>query len=771
MASSIQRRRGTTSDHSTFTGAVGEITIDTTKDTVVVHDGAVVGGVPLLREDGSNSSLALGSQGVPSLKFSGDPNTGIYSPGADQLAVATNGTRRLLIDSAGALTLDTGDATIYGVRVGRGASAISTNTVVGNDALTAITTGGLNTAMGGNALKANTDGIQNTAVGYNALIANTSGSYNTAYGLNALINNTTGSNNTCIGNPAGTSLTTGSNNTIIGCAVGAAGLADTVIIAAGATERLRITSTNTLNFVGAGTAGSTQTVSLSGSAPVNSLVLDSSGRLGIGTSSPGQNITVQSSASGTAPTFKLQNPVDSNSAQEAANNLSAGQLLFGATGAFPLTAKIESVYDASASFGRSAKLIISGANGAGTLTERVAIDVNGRVGIGTTSPSELLHVAGTIRIGAVPGTNTNAALPVLFQTSAGNIDGGSGLTYNPGGDVFSVGGNAISAGAFSGAGNLGTLTCANGSGQYDFRATNDSLRFIAGSSEAGRFDSSGRLLVGTTSDANGGQVEAKTAIVVSGNPAYGKKAFIAQIPYATTNITSSLLAGFDGNIHGVDLGYRYNGTGYDLCFATNSTISGSPTERMRISSSGLVSITGELTSNGKIATLVPAAVTSFSAVCNAGDQTATSLLLTSSRTDVFYHIQAFNGVTTECFRVEANGNTKNTNNSYGALSDAKIKENIVDATPKLVDLMQVKVRNYNLIGETTKQIGVVAQELESVFPAMVDENADRDENGNLLTTTTKGVKYSVFVPILIKALQEAVVKIESLEARLTAAGL
>jgi hypothetical protein len=186
---------------------------------------------------------------------------------------------------------------------------------------------------------------------------------------------------------------------------------------------------------------------------------------------------------------------------------------------------------------------------------------------------------------------------------------------------------------------------------------------------------------------------------------------------------------------------------------------------------GTLSVTG-LTSTGAIATSnVAAAVTSFSATCVAGDQTATSLKLASSRTDVFYHIQAFTSGTTEQFRVEANGNVKNTNNSYGALSDVKLKENIVDASPKLANLMQVKVRNYNLIGETTKQIGVVAQELETVFPSMVDESNDRDVDGNILETTTKGVKYSVFVPMLIKAIQEQQAIIESLKARLDAANL
>jgi len=50
MPTILQLRRGTTSEHSTFTGAVGEITVDTTKDCVVVHDGATAGGVPLATE-------------------------------------------------------------------------------------------------------------------------------------------------------------------------------------------------------------------------------------------------------------------------------------------------------------------------------------------------------------------------------------------------------------------------------------------------------------------------------------------------------------------------------------------------------------------------------------------------------------------------------------------------------------------------------------------------------------------------------------------------
>lgn len=51
MATEVKRRRGTTAEHSSFTGALAEVTVDTTKDTLVVHDGATAGGYPLLRED------------------------------------------------------------------------------------------------------------------------------------------------------------------------------------------------------------------------------------------------------------------------------------------------------------------------------------------------------------------------------------------------------------------------------------------------------------------------------------------------------------------------------------------------------------------------------------------------------------------------------------------------------------------------------------------------------------------------------------------------
>ena len=47
MPTAVQFRRGTTSQHSSFTGAAGEVTVDTDKDVAVVHDGSTAGGFPL----------------------------------------------------------------------------------------------------------------------------------------------------------------------------------------------------------------------------------------------------------------------------------------------------------------------------------------------------------------------------------------------------------------------------------------------------------------------------------------------------------------------------------------------------------------------------------------------------------------------------------------------------------------------------------------------------------------------------------------------------
>jgi len=113
MATQVQFRRGTTVEHAGFTGALGEVTVDTVKQTCVIHDATTAGGFPLLREDGTNSSLAPGSLSSCALKFANSSNTGIISPSIGEIALVTGGVARLTIDTSGSITIP-GNVTISG---------------------------------------------------------------------------------------------------------------------------------------------------------------------------------------------------------------------------------------------------------------------------------------------------------------------------------------------------------------------------------------------------------------------------------------------------------------------------------------------------------------------------------------------------------------------------------------------------------------------------------------------------------------------------------
>ena len=125
------------------------------------------------------------------------------------------------------------------------------------------------------------------------------------------------------------------------------------------------------------------------------------------------------------------------------------------------------------------------------------------------------------------------------------------------------------------------------------------------------------------------------------------------------------------------------------------------------------------------------------------------------------------------FIVNGDGTVRSATNTYTSTSDVKMKENVVDANSQWNDIKAVKVRNFNYKESTglptLKQIGVVAQELETTSPNLVEESIDRDpDTGEDLGTTTKNVKYSILYMKSIKALQEAQTRIETLEAKVAA---
>jgi hypothetical protein len=129
-----------------------------------------------------------------------------------------------------------------------------------------------------------------------------------------------------------------------------------------------------------------------------------------------------------------------------------------------------------------------------------------------------------------------------------------------------------------------------------------------------------------------------------------------------------------------------------LAFSVTRDGASSPTERMRIRESG------------EIGTFGAGDVIGASSAVGAG---------TSNNLFVGQHSASAVLGGTVSFRVWTNGNVINTNNSYGAISDVKLKENIVDASSQWDDLKALQVRNYNLKEDQTHtQIGLVAQEVE-----------------------------------------------------------
>jgi hypothetical protein len=113
MTTAVQRRRGTSTEHSTFTGLNGEITVNTTTYTAHIHDGATAGGVPLAKADGSNIVTS-------SIDINGGTIDGTVIGGTTPAAVTTS--------SLVATTADINAGTIDGTVIGGTTPAAGTFT-------------------------------------------------------------------------------------------------------------------------------------------------------------------------------------------------------------------------------------------------------------------------------------------------------------------------------------------------------------------------------------------------------------------------------------------------------------------------------------------------------------------------------------------------------------------------------------------------------------------------------------------------------------------
>jgi Chaperone of endosialidase len=375
-------------------------------------------------------------------------------------------------------------------------------------------------------------------------------------------------------------------------------------------------------------------------------------------------------------------------------------------------------------------------------TVRATLDSSGRLGIGTTSATATLQVS--------PSSGS-----ANFQVSRGS----KGLQINQDSDSADPNINVI-----------GTTA----------------LKFLRDGGESARFDTSGRFLVGTSSSRSGwfnSRTWGNPTLQVEGTSVFNSG--ISVTNNSSDDNGSQLILGKSratsvGGVTVVSSGdsvgrISFQGAdGTELVAAAtieavvdgtpgannmpgrivlSTTASGAsiPTERMRINSNGSVGVLTGATGADNLY---------ISSGANAG----TAALLISGR-----HTASAVYAGTESFRVYTNGNVQNANNSYTAISDIKLKENIVDANSQWADIKALRVRNYNLKeGQTHRQIGLVAQEVETISPGLVYESPDRDADGNDLGTTTKAVQYSVLYMKAVKALQEAMERIEALEAKVKA---
>jgi hypothetical protein len=435
-----------------------------------------------------------------------------------------------------------------------------------------------------------------------------------------------------------------------------------------------------------------------GTAGVQRAVINGSGNVGIGTDAPATPLNIKAAV----PDVTIQATTESFSA------IDAGLVLTGSASGAPR---------ADTQWRMANKGTDLSFAYAGSATPSMLIDNTGNVGIGNSSPVSSANY-NTLTVGQVDGAQA------IFKHS--NLSEGFCYTTVGAFDIGALGDFHLHAGSTGSTSSRRMTIDASG----NVGIGSPAISGIQAPLDVDKAPFYNRLL------ANFGEMTpvdyARGVVNVNGRVAGSDGR--ADISFVARNPANS-------NWLNARMGMEQDGA---LTFNTGGIAAADSTEVMRINNAGDVLV-------GTTAA-ISATQTSVKAATNR------NCLGLQNTQDNNYLITAYS-TTAEVFRVAGTGNVLNTNNSYGALSDERLKSDIVDASSQLDDIMAVKVRNYTLDSTGDTHIGVVAQELEaSGMGSLVDEDKDG----------MKSVKYSVLYMKAIKAIQEQQALIEALTAKVEA---
>ena len=391
------------------------------------------------------------------------------------------------------------------------------------------------------------------------------------------------------------------------------------------------------------------------------------------------------------------------------------------------------------------------------MTTKVPVELSSTPGIvdGSNATAITIDSSENVGIGNTVATTINSA------NASGNLVVGSGS----GSEGITV---------YSGNSSLGSLCFADGTsststftGYITYNHSSNHMEFGAGDgTEKMRIDSSGKVGIGENSPSKLLHIASDTnyeGIQIKGA---GHK----QITIESTQSSKQSLVTFTTASQNMSIGLET-----DNAFIFHSGTASA--ERMRINSSGQLGVgtsTFDVYAQHVIQADYNQKVLDLKQNNASGRVLGLQYIPNGPDDSTDYYMVCSDANTNDMF-IYSNGNLGNKNNSYGSSSDIKIKQNITDANSQWNDIKALQFKNYKLKSDVARYgednantlLGLIAQDLETAgMNGLVYESKDEDSEGNKLDTVTKGIKYSVLYLKAVKALQEAMVKIEDLESRI-----